>query len=55
MSRQVGLPHNLRAPRSKPKMASLFFWRPSQDSVMSLMVCSWEQSPGELFLLGLFF
>jgi hypothetical protein len=32
VSRQVDLPHDLRAPRSKPKMASLYFWRPSQDS-----------------------
>jgi hypothetical protein len=38
VSRQVRLPHNLRAPRSKPKMASLYFWRPSQDSCHVAMV-----------------
>jgi hypothetical protein len=37
VSRQVALPHNLRAPRSKPKMASLYFWRPSQDSCHGAM------------------
>jgi hypothetical protein len=37
VSRQVGLPHTLRAPRSKPKMASLYFWRPSQGSCLVAM------------------
>jgi hypothetical protein len=32
VSRRVGLPRSSRAPRSKPKMASLYFWWPSRDS-----------------------
>jgi hypothetical protein len=40
VSQQVGLPHNLNplARRSKPKMASLYFWWPSQDSCRIAMV-----------------
>jgi hypothetical protein len=39
MIRQVGLPHNLRAPRSKPKNGPpLYFWPPSQDSCRVAMV-----------------
>jgi hypothetical protein len=50
VSRQVGLPHNLRAPHSKPKMAPLYFWRPSQDSchgdMMAIDVLLGVHGPG---------
>jgi hypothetical protein len=38
VSRRVGLPHNPRVDRSKPKMASLYFWWPSQNSCRVAMV-----------------
>ncbi len=38
VSRQVGLPRNSRARRPKPKMASLYFWRPSQGFCRVAMV-----------------
>jgi hypothetical protein len=38
VSRQGGLPRNPRARRSKPKMASLYFWWPSEDSCCVTMV-----------------
>jgi hypothetical protein len=37
-SRPGGLPRNLFARRSKPKMASLVFWRAFQDSCCVAMV-----------------
>ena len=38
VSPQVGLPRNPRDRRPKPKMASLYFWRPSQSSCRVAMV-----------------
>jgi hypothetical protein len=32
VSLRVGLPRSSLTPRSKPKMASLYSWRPSRDS-----------------------
>jgi hypothetical protein len=38
MSRRMGLLRNLYAPRSKPKMASLYFWWPSRATCCVAMV-----------------
>src|SRR5206468_2481435 len=38
VSRWVGLPRSSRTPRSKPKMASLYFWWASRDSCCVAMV-----------------
>jgi hypothetical protein len=49
VSRQAGLPRNPRACPSKPKMASLYFWWPSEDSCHVTMVVSYSRRAAYLW------